>query len=1078
MRLAPHNHPRKSEYIDNQSSSLFTRFERLGNLADLNTAIEGRMALLDSLPEEDQNKPRFLNLLAYSFLARFQRQGRPADLDAAIEHYLKAKQLAPDTNPNKLMTLDGLGGAFYIRFARQGQSADLDTAIEYSTKVTRLTPPNHPQKPMFTSNLGNWLVTRFRHLGNPADLDLAIRHQEEAVRLAPDGHPYRHALLGSLGNSLRVRFQQLGIDADLNAAIEHLEKARQLIPTGFINTALALDNLGGALRIRYDRLGRLPDLDLAIQRQTESVQLTPDDHPEKPLRLSNLGGSLRVRFRRLGSLVDLDGSIERHTEAVEHTPDGHPERPMRLSNLGNSLGTRFRQHGSLVDLDKAIQYAKEAALLMPDRHAGKPGCLSGLGASLLARFTRVGNLADLDAGMEHGAKAVALTSKNDPNKPLYLEVLAQVLCTRFQRLGELTDLDAAILRQKAAVDLMSQEHPDMPRRLCDFGHLLRIRFQQQGQHSAATRVADSVPEAHLSSLMHMLSIKVPSQSQYSHLKEHPGLAESLECFKRAATLRSGTPTTNFDAAIAWARLSCEYGLHESSLEAYGRVVELIPRIPWLGSTVNRRYKEIAVIALLPMEAAAMAIYTNKFNLALEWLESVRSVVWKQTLQLRAPLHELRPKHARLADELEQVARDLDMAGSLNLELNTELGCRLDLEKAIHMHHTLAPKWEGLVDQARKLPGFERFLMPKEFAELTKSSNISTVVVINVHKTRCDALALYPGTSSTIHIPLASFSRNQCLKMQNNLLAALRNSGMHMRSSRRPLFESPIADDMFKDVLATLWRDVVKPILSGLQYLTLPTQNKLPRVTWCATGPLAFLPLHAAGYYSDPPERTFDYVISSYTPTLDALLRTSQSPNEFGGVLAVGQANLTSQSPLPGTVTELKKIQELAGSLRFTRLVEGQATPEAVLTEMQRHSWVHFACHGSQELLDPTKSAFQLHHGNLDLITIIRNPPQSAEMAFLSACETATGDEKLPDEAVHLAAGMLMSGYRTVIATMWSIQDADAPLVTEHFYSQLLKGGVPNSEGAAEALHDAVGILRAKVGDGAFWRWVPYIHVGQ
>ncbi|KAG8695145.1 hypothetical protein FRC09_009365 [Ceratobasidium sp. 395] len=975
------------------------------------------------------------------------------------------------------MTLDGLGGAFYIRFAQRGQSADLDTAIEYSTKVTRLTPPNHPQKPMFTSNLGNWLVARFRHLGDPIDLDLAIRHQEEAVRLAPNEHPYKHALLGSLGNSLRVRFQQLGIDTDLDAAIEHLEKALQLIPTGFINTALALDNLGGALRIRYDRLGRLPDLDLAIQRQTEAVQLTPDDHPEKPLRLSNLGGSLRVRFRQLGSLVDLDGSIERHTEAVEHTPYGHPERPMRLSSLGNSLSARFRQHGSLVDLDKAIQHAKEAALLMSDRHTGKPGCLNGLGASLLARFTRVGNLADLDAGMEHSAKAVALTSKNDPNKPLYLGVLAQILSTRFQRLGELTNLNAAIQRQKVAVDLMLEEHPDMPRRLCDFGHLLRIRFQQQGQHSAATRVADSVPGAHLGSLMQTLSVQVPSKSHFSHLKQHPELAESLECFKRAATLRSGTPTTKFDAAIAWARLSHEYGLHESSLEAYGRVVELIPRIPWLGSTLNRRYKEIAMIALLPMEAAAMAIYTNKFNLALEWLESVRSVVWNQTLQLRTPLDDLRPKHARLADEMEQVARGLDSAGSLNLELNV-LGCRLDLEKAVHMHHTLALKWEILVDQARKLPGFERFLMPKEFAELAKSSYISTVVVINIHKTRCDALALYPGASSTIHIPLASFSRNLCLEMQNKLLAALRNSGVHTRSSRRPRFESQMADDMFKDVLATLWRNVVKPILSGLQYLTLPTQDKLPRVTWCATGPLAFLPLHAAGYYSDPPERTFDYVISSYTPTLDALLRTSQSPNEFGGILAVGQANLTSQSPLPGTVTELNRIQELAGSLRFTQLVEAYATPEAVMTEMQRHSWVHFACHGSQDLSDPTKSAFQLHHGNLDLVKIIRNPPRSAEMAFLSACETATGDEKLPDEAIHLAAGMLMSGYRTVIATMWSIQDADAPLVTEHFYSQLLKRGVPSSEGAAEALHSAVGHLRAKVGDEAFWRWVPYIHVGQ
>ncbi|KAG8767551.1 hypothetical protein FRC12_006180 [Ceratobasidium sp. 428] len=751
---------------------------------------------------------------------------------------------------------------------------------------------------------------------------------------------------------------------------------------------------------------------------------------------------------------------------------------MRLSNLSNSLSIRFEQHGNLDDLDEAIRHSNEAVLLMPDGHTGKPGCLNSLGISLRTRFTRVGNLEDLDAAMKHGTEAVALSSDNDLNKPSYLDSLAQTLCARSRRLGKLTDLETAIQRQKEAVALMSEEHPGMSRCLCHLGDLLRIQFQRQGKHDAAIQAADVVPDVQLRSLMQMLSLEILPQVHFNGPSKRPELIESLECFRRVVTLRSGPHTTKFAAAIFWARLSYQYGLHESSIEAYGHAVELLPRIPWLGSTVNSRYKDMAILALLPMEAAAMAINLSKHNLALAWLESVRSVVWNQTLQLRTPLDDLRSEHAKLADELEQVARDLDSAGSLKPELNTVLDCKLDLEKAVHEHHSLALKWEDLVGQARKLPGFERFLMPKEFAELAKSSHASTVVVINVHKTRCDALALCPDVFNTIHIPLASFSRSQCLIVHNQLLTALRSSGVHARSSRRPCFEPLIPNGIFKDLLATLWRDVVKPILSELQYLNLQTQNKLPRVTWCVTGPLAFLPLHAAGYYSDPPERTFDYVISSYTPTLEALLRTPQLSNEFGGILAIGQASLTSQSPLPGTVTELNKIQQLAGSLRFTQLVEGYATPEAVLAEMQRHSWVHLACHGSQDLSDPTKSAFQLHHGNLDLMTIIRSPPQSAEMAFLSACETAAGDEKLPDEAVHLAAGMLMSGYRTVIATMWSIHDADAPLVTEHFYSQLLEGGVPNSERAATALHDAVGHLRAKVGDEAFSRWVPYIHMGQ
>jgi CHAT domain-containing protein len=42
------------------------------------------------------------------------------------------------------------------------------------------------------------------------------------------------------------------------------------------------------------------------------------------------------------------------------------------------------------------------------------------------------------------------------------------------------------------------------------------------------------------------------------------------------------------------------------------------------------------------------------------------------------------------------------------------------------------------------------------------------------------------------------------------------------------------------------------------------------------------------------------------------------------------------------------------------------------------------------------------------------------LAFLSACETARGDEKIPDEALHLAATPLSAGYRSVVATMWYV----------------------------------------------------------
>lgn len=222
---------------------------------------------------------------------------------------------------------------------------------------------------------------------------------------------------------------------------------------------------------------------------------------------------------------------------------------------------------------------------------------------------------------------------------------------------------------------------------------------------------------------------------------------------------------------------------------------------------------------------------------------------------------------------------------------------------------------------------------------------------------------------------------------------------------------------------------------------------------------------------------FDYVVSSYTPTLSALLPSSHKSGAFTGILAVGQTSTLGMPSLPGTAAELDRIHDRFQELPFIRLDGENATPDAVLAEMETSSWAHFACHANQDLGNPTKSAFHLHGGTLDLATIAGKHLKHAELAFLSACQTATGDKVLSDEAVHLAAGMLTAGFRTVIATMWSIGDDDAPLVAEKVYEHLLEGGTPDARRAAVAVHKATECLRAKVGVKKIANWAPYIHIG-
>lgn len=246
-----------------------------------------------------------------------------------------------------------------------------------------------------------------------------------------------------------------------------------------------------------------------------------------------------------------------------------------------------------------------------------------------------------------------------------------------------------------------------------------------------------------------------------------------------------------------------------------------------------------------------------------------------------------------------------------------------------------------------------------------------------------------------------------------------------------------------------------------------------------TGPLSFVPLHAAGIYDKKKSqlKIFDYVVSSYSPTLAALLVRPQHDSGFRGILGVSQAATPGQAPLATATSELDQIQRHAAGLRFTRLEGARATTSALLDYMADHSWAHLACHAFQNPGDPTASAFHLHDGPLDLSAISRASLKHARLAFLSACETATGDERLSEESVHLAAGMLVIGYPTVIATMWPIQDAHAPLVAESFYKEMLKGGSTDARRAARALHHAVGSLREHIGEDKIGSWAPYIHLG-
>jgi len=156
-----------------------------------------------------------------------------------------------------------------------------------------------------------------------------------------------------------------------------------------------------------------------------------------------------------------------------------------------------------------------------------------------------------------------------------------------------------------------------------------------------------------------------------------------------------------------------------------------------------------------------------------------------------------------------------------------------------------------------------------------------------------------------------------------------------------------------------------------------------RIWWCPTGPLAFLPLHAAGIYAQSTPFTSgsclaDFAISSYTPTVSSLLGKIRRPADelelsSSKLLIVSQPKTKGLPPNLGTTIEMNAISTTLGSNDCESLcLEGEAaTISRVQLEMESHSSIHSACHAKQDIDDPLKSGFYLHDGRLELADIIR-----------------------------------------------------------------------------------------------------------
>jgi tetratricopeptide (TPR) repeat protein len=1018
----PADHPERSQYLSNLGSALRTRHDRTGDLDDLRGAVSILRDASEMIPAGHPMRPGILSNLGVALKKMFDRTGDLQLLEQSVEVHRAAITAIPNANLPRSKAINNLTAALRARYERTGSLGDLDEAIEAAREER-------------TANLVVALNARFWRTGNLADLNEAITASREVVATDPVGLPARGVHLGMLGHALLNRFDRTGDPAALEEAISVDREAVAATPAGHPDRAIHLQSLGTALRAGFTRTGDQSCLDEAIEVGREAVTAAPQGHDMTRSLLASLAQSLMARFRSTGDTASLEESVRVTRAAVAVTPAEHPKRPWQLARLGSGLHALFRRLGLMSDLEEAISLLREAEQALPDGHTKRPAVQESLGAALATLYVETRDIGLLNEALAIDRDALAHTPPDAPGRGARFHSITAHMWRRYEHTRSLDDLAEALRTARQAVEAVPADHPG---RAVDLSLLGIILWEQ-----------------------------------YRRTKTRHFAAEALGAFREAANNDVAPVGIRVSASSSWGRCAATLKDWEQAVNAFGAGTSLLPMLAGRELSRTDQEHQLGDWANLAANGAASAINLGRPDLAVSLLEQGRGVLFSQALETRSDLTELRRHHPTAAEELLRLNRQLDApvddypGGSAD-PFDSETSAAA--ERAMPDRHRLVHGRNRLMAEIRDLPGFERFLLPPQIDRLLALGQQGPVICCNVSSHRSDALILDRDGAQVVSLPEVTPERVRA--NVNKLLAA--STGAGLARDKEELLQS---QPPFHDVLHWLWDALAQPVLDhlGITDAAQPGQP-WPRVWWMPTGLLAFLPIHAAGYHTNStgriPMTVIDRVISSYTPTLRALLhgRDQATPTEPPQALVVSMPTTADQSDLRGADEEARILQSHVH--RSLILRSEDATADRILAELPAFPWVHFACHAASDPNDPSHGHLLVHDYEqrpLTILDIARVHSHISELAFLSACETARTGLRLADESIHLASSFQLAGYAHVIGTLWPINDYIAVKITENFYEQFDKlMSTDRPHDFAAALHNAV--LRARKN----YRHVPYL----
>ncbi|RYP23193.1 hypothetical protein DL765_001278 [Monosporascus sp. GIB2] len=847
------------------------------------------------------------------------------------------------------------------------------------------------------------------------------------------------------------QFRETGDADDLNTGAQLVEAAFDESPDYYqLRGIIPLYLIGESYYKQYKKTGAIADLEIAIRLLNSVSTRAPKDHPTRFESLLILGIAHGRRHQRTAAIDDLDTGVRILEDALSVIPYDHELRGFILHNIATLHGNKHLARGARVDLEASLRRYREALDATPKDEANqevRARRLAGLGTVHMNKFDRTGSFADLGMAIQYLQEALDLTPTDGSVRAQLLLQIADLHHARFQTTQDTADLDIVIRRSEEALRL--PQNGIIYRARClnrlGSGHLVKydnspsenrvledldiaiLRFQE---------ALDITPDDFVLRTVYLQGLSRASGLRFIAKDSWADYEVAVQAAKEAINNTSSSAANRLAPARQLLTLYSGAQRWQDAYEVACTAMSLIALLTPRSLKNSDKQSLLGGIGDLASHAAAVVLEARKPPYeAIRLLELGRGIIVNSLHESRIDISDLQDKHSQLAAEYIRYRAQVDAPQTSSTSTDGQ---------PYHADQRLAK----VIEDIRRQPGFDRFLLPPTEDQIKEAAFRGPIVIINVSLHSCDALIIQEKK------PLTSLP-----------LPLLRYDDASERGRYTP--RDP-------ELLEWLWDAIAEPVLGELGFTQTPPDGRWPRIWWIPTGPLARLPLHAAGRPTDGSCNTvLDRVISSYSSSVQTLIysRQKQPKSAFqpSKVVLLAMPQTAGQRDLVHVANEISQLEKLCTAIPLD-VNKPQPVQEEVVAALRDCDIFHFAGHGHAHPQDPAKSSLLPRDGPLTVESFFdadtsrlqnrRSPPV---LAYLSACGTGqVRDAKLIDEGMHLISACQLVGFQHVIGTLWEVNDRSCvDMATATYEWMMQKPTGISGDSVSEGLHRAVRSLRAQ-----------------